>query len=84
MTAHTPDAKSASQKPPTAMAVLLTPKEAADFLKLSTSSLAKARMRGDGPPYIKFSRTIRYSKDALLQWMRAHTRTSTDPSWSRQ
>jgi Helix-turn-helix domain len=82
MTAHTPDAKSASQKPPTAIAVLLTPKEAADFLKVSSSWLAKSRMRGDGPPYIKFNRVIRYSKEALLQWMRAHTRTSTNPSWS--
>ena len=56
MTAHTLDAKSPSQKPPTAIAVLRTPKEAAQFLKLSTSWLAKARMRGDGPPYIKFGR----------------------------
>ena len=35
---------------------LLTPKEAADFLRVSLSWLAKARMRGDGPPYAKFGR----------------------------
>jgi hypothetical protein len=64
MTAHTLDAKSPSQMPPTALAVLRTPKEAAQFLKLSTSWLAKARMRGDGPPYIKFGRSIRSAKDA--------------------
>ena len=28
---------------------LFTPKEAADFLRVSLSWLAKARMRGDGP-----------------------------------
>jgi hypothetical protein len=57
-----------------------TPKEAALFLKLSTSWLAKARMRGDGPPYIKFGRAIRYTEDGLLQWMKTHTRTSTSQS----
>lgn len=81
MTAHTLDAKSLSQKPPTAIAVLRTPKEAAQFLKLSTSWLAKARMRGDGPPYIKFGRAIRYADDGLQQWMKIHTRMSTGQSW---
>jgi hypothetical protein len=33
-----------------AIATLRTPKEAAQFLKLSTSWLAKARMRGDAAP----------------------------------
>jgi putative ABC transport system substrate-binding protein len=35
---------------------LLVPSEAAAFLKLSLSWLAKARKRGDGPPYIKFGK----------------------------
>jgi predicted DNA-binding transcriptional regulator AlpA len=56
---------------------LLTPKEAAHFLRLSLSWAAKARMRGDGPPYIKIGRAIRYSEAALLQWMKSRTRTST-------
>jgi predicted DNA-binding transcriptional regulator AlpA len=56
---------------------LLTPRDAATLLRLSQSWLAKARMRGDGPPYIKLGRSIRYSEPALLQWMRAHQRLST-------
>jgi predicted DNA-binding transcriptional regulator AlpA len=52
-----------------AIIVLLTPKEAAKLLKVSLSWLAKARMRGDGPPYIKFGKSIRYSEGALLQWL---------------
>jgi hypothetical protein len=48
MTAHTLDDKLPSQKPLTVIAALQTPKEAAQFLKLSTSWLAEARMRGDG------------------------------------
>jgi predicted DNA-binding transcriptional regulator AlpA len=56
---------------------LLTPKEAANLLRLSPSWLAKARMRGDGPPYAKLGRSIRYGEGALLQWMKAHLRLST-------
>jgi hypothetical protein len=44
---------------------------------VSVSWLAKARMRGDGPPYVKLGRSIRYSDNALLLWMRAHQRLST-------
>jgi predicted DNA-binding transcriptional regulator AlpA len=54
--------------------VLLKPKDAAAFLKLSLSWLAKARMRGEGPPYIKFGKSIRYSEAALLRWLRSHQR----------
>jgi predicted DNA-binding transcriptional regulator AlpA len=57
--------------------VLLTPKEAAQVLKVSESWLAKARMRGDGPPFIKIGRSIRYSEAALIQWMKSQQRLST-------
>jgi len=60
-----------------AIIVLLTPKEAAKLLKVSLSWLAKARMRGDGPPYIQVGRSIRYSEAALLQWMKSRQRRST-------
>jgi excisionase family DNA binding protein len=56
---------------------LLTPKEAADLLRVSRSWLAKARMRGDGPPYIRIGRSIRYSEAALHQWMKSRQRLST-------
>ena len=55
----------------------LTAKEAADFLRVSLSWLAKARMRGDGPPYVKVGRSIRYAEAALLQWMKSRQRLST-------
>jgi excisionase family DNA binding protein len=57
--------------------VLLTPKEAARLLKVSLSWLAKARMRGDGPPFIKIGRSIRYSESDLLRWMKSQQRLST-------
>jgi predicted DNA-binding transcriptional regulator AlpA len=56
---------------------LLTPKEAAQVLKLSESFLAKARVRGDGPRYRKLSRSVRYLKADLLVWLKACAKTST-------
>ena len=57
--------------------VLLEPNEAAAFLKVSLSWLAKARMRGDGPPYLRIGRSIRYTEAALMQWMKSRQRMST-------
>ena len=65
-----------SEKPATIIPVVLTPKEAAQRLRLSSSWLAKARMRGDGPPYIQIGRAIRYSEVALIQWMKSRQRLS--------
>ena len=56
---------------------LLRPKEAAKLLKVSTSWLAKARMSGDGPPYIRVGRSIRYGEAVLLQWLKSRQRLST-------
>ena len=56
---------------------LFTATEAADFLRLSLSWLAKARMRGDGPPYVKLGRSIRYREGALVQWLKSRARLST-------
>ena len=55
---------------------LLTPTEAANSLRLSLSWLAKARMRGDGPPFVKIGRSIRYAEGALRQWLQSQTRRS--------
>jgi predicted DNA-binding transcriptional regulator AlpA len=56
---------------------LLTPREAASFLRVSESWLAKARMQGDGPPYVKVGRSVRYPEGALLQWMKSRLHLST-------
>jgi len=56
---------------------LLSPTEAGRLLKVSLSWLAKARMTGDGPPYIRIGRSIRYSEAALLQWLKSRQRLST-------
>jgi predicted DNA-binding transcriptional regulator AlpA len=56
---------------------VFTPEETANHLKVSLSWLAKARMRGDGPAFIKIGRAIRYSEAALQQWMKSRQRLST-------
>jgi excisionase family DNA binding protein len=56
---------------------VLTPKEAAELLRVSLSWLAKARMRGEGPPYIKFGRSVRYSAAVVQAWMKSRLRFST-------
>jgi hypothetical protein len=57
--------------------VLLTPTDGAKLLKVSLSWLAKARMRGDGPAFIKVGRSVRYTEAALLQWLKLRQRHST-------
>jgi predicted DNA-binding transcriptional regulator AlpA len=59
---------------------LLFPQDAANFLGISLSWLAKSRMTGDGPPYLKIGRSIRYSDAALVQWLKSRTRLSTSES----
>jgi predicted DNA-binding transcriptional regulator AlpA len=78
MKSQAPVSGTAAAQNPTAPAmVLLTAKEAATLLKVSVSWLAKARMRGDGPPYIRIGRSIRYALAALVQWMKSRQRLST-------
>ena len=55
----------------------LSAPEAAEFLCLSTSTLAKLRMRGDGPAYHKLSRKVVYRRDELIDWVEKFRRTST-------
>lgn len=58
---------------------LATPAEVADFLGVSTQTLAVMRMEaGDGPEFIKINaRAIRYEWPAVHKWVAERTRTST-------
>lgn len=65
---------------PTVMGVeteYLTPRQFARLVGVSESTLAKQRMRGDGPPYVKIGRRVCYSRNAGLAWVGEHTRRST-------
>lgn len=56
---------------------LLTVADAARHLSVSQSYLNKARVRGDGPPYAKLGKAIRYRADALERWISNQERIST-------
>jgi predicted DNA-binding transcriptional regulator AlpA len=56
---------------------LLMAVETARLLKVSLSWLAKARLRGDGPRFVKIGRAGRYRDGDVRDYVRARTRTST-------
>lgn len=56
---------------------LLDAQKAADWTGLSTSTLAKLRLSGDGPTYAKLGRRFVYSIDDLEAWIEAHRFKST-------
>jgi excisionase family DNA binding protein len=51
-----------------------TTKDAAQYLGVSHQYLELARHRGEGPPYYKLSRAIRYKRSDLDEWMNRHQR----------
>ncbi len=55
----------------------LTPNQAAEYLGLSTSTLAKMRHRGDGPRFFKVGNRVRYSVTDLDAFMETAAATST-------
>ena len=56
---------------------MLRAPRAAAYLGLSTSTLAKMRLRGDGPIYAKLGRAILYDVRDLDAWVTVRKRTST-------
>jgi excisionase family DNA binding protein len=60
----------------------LTRKEAADYLRLGESTLAKLFVSGDGPPAIKVGRSVRYASIDLDAWMGSRRRRSTSDNGS--
>jgi predicted DNA-binding transcriptional regulator AlpA len=49
---------------------LMTEKELAAFLGLSLSSVKRLRASGDGPPFVRIGRAIRYDPEAVREWLR--------------
>lgn len=57
---------------------LMRPKEAARYLRVSVSTLARWRVAGDGPNFSKAGpRAIIYSRESLDLWLRQRTHSST-------
>ena len=56
---------------------LLHPKDAARCLNVSLSWLAKARLSGIGPRYVKIGRSVRYPESSLREYIKGQMRGST-------
>ena len=69
---------------PTDTDSLLKPPKVAAILDVSVSWLAKARMRGEGPPFIKIGRAVRYSASAVQEYVRTRMRHSTSDAGARR
>ena len=57
--------------------LLLTPSAAAEYLRLSKSSLAKMRISGRGPEFRKHGRSVVYDQSALERWSDQFIRMNT-------
>ena len=57
----------------------LTSAEAARYIGMSESWLRQTRMRGasDAPPHLKISRSVRYLREDLDDWLEERRRRST-------
>jgi predicted DNA-binding transcriptional regulator AlpA len=55
----------------------LSAPEAAEYIGLSQSTLAKRRVFGGGPKYLKLGRRVVYDTRDLDAWLNAHRRLST-------
>jgi len=52
-------------------------RKAAEYIDMSTSWLAKRRMRGDPPAFLKIGRAVVYDQGELDAWLRSCRRQST-------
>ena len=48
---------------------LCTAEQAAEILQVSTATLAKWRVAGGGPAFIKVGRRVRYMREDIDKWL---------------
>jgi predicted DNA-binding transcriptional regulator AlpA len=56
---------------------LIAPSQTAEETGLSEHTLAIYRCRGNGPPYYKIGKFVRYDREEVRQWMRSRRYRST-------
>ena len=56
--------------------ILDTP-EAASYIRLSKPTLERLRLTGDGPPYAKLGKAVRYRRTDLDAWLASRLVRST-------
>jgi len=58
--------------------LVLSTKQAAETIGISTSTLAKFRLAGEGPKYSKLGRRVFYEEAELRKWISENQHASTD------
>lgn len=59
------------------MSPLLTQREAARITALSTRTLERMRLQGNGPRYCKLGGSVRYREEDLAAWIASRVVNST-------
>lgn len=59
------------------MTELMDSEAAAARIGWHPGSMARARVRGDGPPYLKVGRSVRYDPRDIDAWLESRKRNST-------
>jgi predicted DNA-binding transcriptional regulator AlpA len=62
---------------------VLCARDAAHFVGLSESTLAKLRLNGNGPVYCKLGRRVVYRPVDLQQWLQSRTTRDTSDADAR-
>jgi excisionase family DNA binding protein len=57
--------------------ILFTAAKVAELLGISDNALAKMRHAGEGPPFVKIGRRVRYCRSELQTWLMARHYSST-------
>lgn len=55
----------------------LSPKQAADLIGISASTLAKLRLSGDGPAFLKLGKRVAYRPADIESWISRRVFKST-------
>jgi len=76
--------KPAGRPIPTDPDALLYPAEAAYLRGQAEGTLRNERVKGDGCPFVKLGRSIRYRRADVLQWIAENSYTSTSEAGVNQ
>jgi hypothetical protein len=57
--------------------IVMSPRQAAKYIGVAVSTLAKMRCWGGGPEYLKLGRKVAYEQEPLDDWKRQHRARST-------
>jgi len=53
---------------------LPTRQEAAAYMRVANSTLARWAMENEGPPFVRLGRSVRYPREGLLKWIESQGR----------